>query len=458
MPKLAKVDYKLSATELLFFPKSYDPRPLSSTIDHNDSVRRKNYIEKIKSMPFEEKRINRAKRDARYLHKNADKSNETEQEPVFCYNQLTGRCNDEKECGRLHQLRKPIFFGVCKYYISGLCANGSLCSYMHEDFPCRYFYTDTEHPKSHDANNCRFNHGGRLSEHLVRYFKKQMEFWVKKITKTTPEKFDTIFTDLINKFDAKQEALEQSHCVEREKKSTTIKNDEGFDLKKILRSKQIKALTDDGITTVEQISQTSVDYLLDYGLNMDQIYKITTEYNNEKNKLKNETCQVKKDTCEMNVGILKPVESTYNDNRLADIPVYECSEMNGNSLRGFTVVELKTAEDILQTKWNTFDIIFYGNGIETLNNVSIESNKSIPMETDLEVEIEKVIVTETKTFAALHTKMITEIEVRNQSEIEEEIKISQNSTSEVINKEQNTISENEYDSDNEFDLVINEEI
>lgn len=237
-------------------------------------------------MSREEQRDLRSKRDARYLHKNATKPPEQSQsienqsdgqeKTQLCFDHLIGRCATNSQCGRLHQMRHPRFFGVCKYYISGVCANGDSCQFMHEDYPCRFFHMDLDHPKNLDKNNCRFKHGGPLPERLLRYFKKQIEIWVKTNYKDKPEQIDNMLMTFLHKFEMKQAKLQQEHNAEVMHSSAEVSNDGGFFIGTILTSKQIKKLTEKNITTAAQINQIPIDDLLEYGLTMDQIYKITT--------------------------------------------------------------------------------------------------------------------------------------------------------------------------------------
>lgn len=442
LKKLPRVEYKLSGSEMLFFPKNYDPTPKSSTSFADDLVRKRNYLEKIQKMSPDEQRLLRAKRDARYLHKNANESIETKQdEKQFCYDHLVGRCNAQNICGRWHQMRHPRFFGVCKFYISDACVHGDLCSFMHEEFPCRFYYLDIKHPKSMDESNCRFKHGGPLPQRMYRYFKKQIELWAKDITKNESDKFDQLYLSFLDKFETKHAALEQEHCtIEKKESRLSETNNDGCSFGNILSSKQIKSMTERGITTLFQINQIPIDDLLEYGLNMDQIYKITTSTYTDTSQMSSET--MPHENCTSNEQI-----------QLTNNFVCENSEMNEDSLRGFSDVELKTAEDILQTKQHVFGIVYYAERIAMPSN-----DDSITMNA-METETEEENMIKTKNITEIEAEMKPGTQSDEQDEkMDPETSQSQNSIVAVINKVHKTRSFNSDDSDDEFGLIINEEM
>ncbi|KAL1438549.1 hypothetical protein MTO96_047910 [Rhipicephalus appendiculatus] len=44
---------------------------------------------------------------------------------------------------------------LCKFYLGGYCARGEHCSFMHQDFPCKFFHTGA---KCYADTACRFSH------------------------------------------------------------------------------------------------------------------------------------------------------------------------------------------------------------------------------------------------------------------------------------------------------------
>ncbi|XP_031626988.1 uncharacterized protein LOC116343194 [Contarinia nasturtii] len=278
-----RIENKLSAAELLFFPKNHVVTPIDSAPTCPiDSNRKKNYMEQICKMTPDERRKLRGKRDARYLHQNANKQLETDPTVVndlkheICVDHMIGKCRmNAADCSRSHYMRYPRFFGVCKFYITERCLHGDLCQFMHEEFPCRFYHLDLNHPKNLDANNCRFRHGGPLSEQLNRYFRKEIRHWVVKMCKDKPEQVDNMLKDYLDKFAEKQDRLQMEYGVQINDSATIMmSSDDGSRHDTSLSSKQI--LEAKGITTIGQINKIPIDDLLEYGLIMDQILEITT--------------------------------------------------------------------------------------------------------------------------------------------------------------------------------------
>ncbi|XP_055297577.1 uncharacterized protein LOC129566067 [Sitodiplosis mosellana] len=434
-----RIQFKLSANELLFFPKRYNPRPeRSATTVPNDLMRKSNYLAKVSVMSTEKQRKLRSEQDARYLNKPATIPDVTEdEEKALCYDHLVGRCNSQSYCGRYHQLRNPRIFGVCKYYLSGCCTNGDLCQFMHEDYPCRFYYLDIDHPKGIDEENCRFKHGGPLPKRLYYNFKKQIGMWAKEITKEKPENFDSVLMDYIEKFETKHEKLEEEYGVQNDEPSTVTSEDDRFSIESILSSKQLKALAEKNITTAAQINQGPIDDLIDLGLTMDQIYTITTNTCNE-----SDQSQVTgEDFIDHNVNddvmgldivlggsnnsigsstnVLDCVSNALDSSTDVDSQeIQSIGDLDVDSLLGFAQIEMKEAEQFLQTKQS----IFLGGQRPTNECLTLEKKNS----TD-----QLVTVFKTKSEAC---------------------------KTEMINQKQNFNSDNSDDSDSEFSLIINEDV
>lgn len=266
----------------MFFPPNYDTLPLRSQyIGADDINRQQNYLNKIKKMSNADTRKYRAERDLRYLHKNAEQPSHEqkveefdEESNLFCVHHLTGKCH-KITCKRVHQMREPRLFGVCKFFLTKSCMKGESCEFMHSEFPCRYYYLDLEHPKCSNEIECQFNHGGPLNKEMNRYFKKHIEFWVKDITLAKPDEFEMKLDDFIERFDLKQIKLEEEHKHDKNETIIIPKHSDKFKWESCLDGNQLKILESNGIDSIEKINSTSVDELLKCGLKMDQIYKIT---------------------------------------------------------------------------------------------------------------------------------------------------------------------------------------
>lgn len=285
----------LDAFDLLFYAKHYDPSPIHhGPVSAAESFRKKNYLEKIKKMSHTDKRKYRADRDLRYLHKNSatetsiEMNGESDDESnLFCVHHLTGRCN-QATCNRMHQMRIPRVFGVCKFYLTNTCTKGNSCHFMHSEFPCRYFYLDMNHPKVNDEQVCRFDHGGPLNEELTRYFKKHLEFWAKSVTKNKPEQFESTLNDFIGKYEAKQLKLEQKYKTNKIDAIITQNDTNDLTPESILTKKQFERLAEHGVSSLPDINKVSVETLTDCGLTIDQIYRLTVSTNDEFNEMESQ--------------------------------------------------------------------------------------------------------------------------------------------------------------------------
>lgn len=240
-------------------------------------------MEKFKDIGSNEQRKLRAKQDARYLpHKTNELSLlKSSDSRMLCLDHLNGRCG-AVNCDKYHQIRHPRMFGVCKYYMIGSCHAGATCPYMHEEFPCRYYYLNLPHPKCTETNECRFKHGGPLPPRMRKYFKQQLEEWARKVTAKDADQFQNTFMSYTDKFDERQKQLQHEYGVKVRDVEMSSSN-ETFSLEKILSVNQIKTLAKRNATNAAEVNRIPVDELIDCGLSMDQIYQITINACNESN-------------------------------------------------------------------------------------------------------------------------------------------------------------------------------
>lgn len=360
--KSSDVEYKLNLNELLFIPKQYDPTPLRhpSTKFSNDLAQKRNYTAKFSQEKFNEPRKQRTKEDARYLNRkgiNAQKLSllNVNDERMLCLDHLTRGCRAEN-CDKFHQLRRSRRFGVCKFYLAGFCNNGDLCQYMHEEFPCRYYYLNLPHPKASEMDVCRFKHGGPLSHLLRNYFEKQITEWVKKLTIKEPQLFDSRLANLMEKFDEKQIQLNQEYGVKDSREASSSICSEKFSFEHILSADQIKELAKRDVTNAAQLNRTPVDELIDCGLTMDQIYKITISTCNESNSI-----PMDDDVISSNSNL------SNNDLVLNDLSSSMEIVEETNSFEGFCLMDFINAnEELVHNKKIIYDTI----AVETVKNTS----------------------------------------------------------------------------------------
>ncbi|XP_046801913.1 protein suppressor of sable [Lucilia cuprina] len=73
---------------------------------------------------------------------------------------------------------EPRKLELCKFYLMECCAKKDKCSYMHADFPCKYYYLGMECVQKEE---CKFSHGKPLSEELRNILLKHLETAPKEI-------------------------------------------------------------------------------------------------------------------------------------------------------------------------------------------------------------------------------------------------------------------------------------
>uniref|UniRef100_A0A1A9WLD0 C3H1-type domain-containing protein n=1 Tax=Glossina brevipalpis TaxID=37001 RepID=A0A1A9WLD0_9MUSC len=73
---------------------------------------------------------------------------------------------------------EPRKLELCKFYLMECCAKKDKCSYMHADFPCKYYYLGMDCVYK---DECKFAHGKPLSEELRNILLKHLETAPKEI-------------------------------------------------------------------------------------------------------------------------------------------------------------------------------------------------------------------------------------------------------------------------------------
>lgn len=61
---------------------------------------------------------------------------------------------------------------LCKFYLKDCCAKGEKCSYMHGEFPCKFYHTGLV---CLQGDNCKFAHGRPLDDHRKQILFKHIE-------------------------------------------------------------------------------------------------------------------------------------------------------------------------------------------------------------------------------------------------------------------------------------------
>lgn len=88
-----------------------------------------------------------------------------------CVFYMQGKCQ-KNDCPYSHEVSPPMKLELCKFYLMDCCAKGENCSYMHSEFPCKFYHTGL---KCAAGDDCKFAHGRALSEGLKQILFKHIE-------------------------------------------------------------------------------------------------------------------------------------------------------------------------------------------------------------------------------------------------------------------------------------------
>ncbi|CRL01258.1 CLUMA_CG014472, isoform B [Clunio marinus] len=115
-------------------------------------------------------------RDRGRDHDRKEKRNRENEKEVCLRFAEFGHCNDD-DCTRVHEVRQPKKMELCKFWLMECCAKKDKCSYMHGDFPCKYYYLGLKCIQK----DCKFLHGKPLSENLKAVLLKHLDTAPKEI-------------------------------------------------------------------------------------------------------------------------------------------------------------------------------------------------------------------------------------------------------------------------------------
>lgn len=257
--------------ERLFFSRPIQLEvPSGGQLTIQDHLEKNNCAQTIASKTSEEQRSQRKKMDLRQTLSDEQTEKEDTAAEQPCLHHVGGYCN-HKPCLFSHQMRLPRAMSVCKFWLSNACTN-QMCTFMHGEFPCKYFYCQLPHPGV--ETNCRFHHGGALSPGVKKALIQSVWFSLGKQHANDRATFEKEFDEMCRKLDAKHSALEE------EERGTALPEDPCSSqesvcyLDTLLTNRQCCALAERGLTSVEQLERLSTKQLEEYGLNVDQIYEI----------------------------------------------------------------------------------------------------------------------------------------------------------------------------------------
>ncbi|CAH1184639.1 unnamed protein product [Phyllotreta striolata] len=155
--------------------------------------------------PEEKTRENKKKRKKKYKDKkNKNKERKLDESALIdnqevCVFYLQGKCL-KNDCPYSHEVSPPMKLELCKFYLMDCCAKGENCSYMHSEFPCKFYHTGL---KCSQGDDCKFAHGKALSESLKQILFKHIETAPREILGEFPRMSREDALNIINVTQAK---------------------------------------------------------------------------------------------------------------------------------------------------------------------------------------------------------------------------------------------------------------
>lgn len=197
------------------FDDSFDKHPATygGASDDSDSYYRSNYAERRERR----KRNRRRKRTASTEDPHSDK-----EDGGICFRNYHGQCNDAT-CKRSHEFRTPRKLELCKFFLTNQCVKRRNCTYMHNEFPCKYYYLGI----AHDKAKCTFAHGSPLSPSMQGALLKHIERAPKQILGDFPKVYQSMAGQMMRAQHEKlvEEFKESSASDDRPSKSKKRKSE-----------------------------------------------------------------------------------------------------------------------------------------------------------------------------------------------------------------------------------------
>ncbi|CAH0549008.1 unnamed protein product [Brassicogethes aeneus] len=156
--------------------RNEERRDRSLTPNMDDSMSSQDYSsDKSEEKSRKRDRKNNRKNRDRNKHRDRERNNRTEPQMSdsqgVCVYYLQGKCQ-KTNCPFSHEASPPMKLELCKFYLMGCCAKGEKCSYMHHNFPCKFYHTGLNCTQ---GENCKFAHGKPLSDELKQILFKHIE-------------------------------------------------------------------------------------------------------------------------------------------------------------------------------------------------------------------------------------------------------------------------------------------
>ncbi|CAH1134797.1 unnamed protein product [Ceutorhynchus assimilis] len=159
------MEHRGSEEESLHSGNSEDEREERAKRRMNKNRRKKEIKREKKER--DQRRNNSTKREA---HIKLLQQGQEDGEKV-CVFYLQGKCQ-KHDCPYSHEVCPPMKLELCKFYLMDCCAKGENCSYMHSEFPCKFYHTGLN---CENGKDCKFAHGKPLSQGLKQILFKHIE-------------------------------------------------------------------------------------------------------------------------------------------------------------------------------------------------------------------------------------------------------------------------------------------
>ncbi|XP_044763372.1 protein suppressor of sable isoform X2 [Coccinella septempunctata] len=140
---------------------SYDSEPASDLVKQEDKGNRGRRESRREGKKNNKNKNKNRDRNFKKDNKNRDSKVEpTADSKGICIFYLNGKCN-KNDCIYSHEAVPPMKLELCKFYLMDCCAKGDNCSYMHSDFPCKFYHMGLP---CNMGDKCKFSHGDPLSD------------------------------------------------------------------------------------------------------------------------------------------------------------------------------------------------------------------------------------------------------------------------------------------------------
>lgn len=370
-PKRPTIPFKdeLNKYELYFFPKASDREIIQSIPISVHQPGSKQYV--VQKM-LQEARMARKKADRRNAIPKIFDNHEDTPEATLCRAYLFDKCT-RADCEQMHHMRLPRRTRVCKFYIKNQCDRIASCLYLHNEFPCKFYYLDLPHPKSDEM--CRFSHAGPLCDDMRESFLRQMENSMKakltdqKNVKNVDELILNEMNGIVDRLNRRQQQLinadRQGRTDEHHTNISKALSDSKDDLEDILTQTQISALKEDGCINLAKIRKLSSNQWKKYGISIDQMLKIQCKAIKEGGLHGGETVSENPEiTRNDGAGVVPGIEDDSfeidlisKNNKQASSSQENSSASDSSLLLGFSSTEIREHVDLAEEHLKTADLL-----------------------------------------------------------------------------------------------------